>query len=199
MRVQDKHWDKLMSVYKKDFPKVTFAYKSDKNLPFKATLVGWIFSFLGKFSKTLYEWYFLKSVTVIGDRVLFPPGHNWSASPYDYKTFSVLVHELRHLYQRRDDRLWEMKYLFWPAPIFYTKRADYEFEAYSDTMWCDYTFNLGITRNVIRRHAEKFTDYRYAWMSGASEAALIEVESKFEVVAEDIKTGRYQPVIRFDI
>lgn len=190
MKVKEEHWSKLMEVYKRDFPEVRFVYKTDGDLPLKATLVTMLFKFLGLFSNRIRDWYFFDSVTVVDNVVMFPPSHSWEGRDIQVKTFIVLVHELRHLYQRLYIDKWEVKYLFLPLPIFITYRSDYEAEAYGDSLWARSLYGLDIGPSAVNHYVGMFTDYRYFWMSWNPD----DVRVKLTKASEDIKKGTYKPL-----
>ncbi len=193
-KIDRQNWDILMDIYKTDFPEVKFAYKHDPpdNLKIKAVfLFVRIVSF---FNADFMDWYLRRSVTVIDNWILFPASHDWTQEHPDYRTFKVLVHELRHLYQRRENALWELRYVLFPLPIIITERGyRWELEAYGDSMWCDMFF-VGYLQVPLSQRASSFVSVDYFWMSGFTEKAKHKVLSQLQQTLAKIVSDEYVPV-----
>jgi len=180
-----------MKIYQDEFPDVKFAYKHDPPKGVRVFFVLWFVKLVGFFDSAYSVWFHTRVVTVVGDWILFPPSHDWTQEDPDYSTFKILVHELRHLRQRRDNRFWELRYLLFPLPAIWTERGyRWEFEAYSDSMWCDMFF-VGFLLVPITTRANSFTSKDYIWMSGFTKSATDRVRANLVNVLELIKTGNY--------
>jgi hypothetical protein len=192
-RIVGHNWKVLMSIFEEEFPEVRFCYKHDPpgwfedGTSWMVRLVGLIFGLLGYFSVSLKEWYFYNSTSYLGNWIVLSPKHDLETK--DYATFKVLLHELRHCFQKRDKPLWSMRYLVAPFPVIWTFRSGEEFEAYSDSIWCD--FHIIGRDPEVKYYAKMFVDYRYGWMGGFTDKAYNDWVIKFIVVTEQIKTKKH--------
>lgn len=182
-----------MRIYAEEFPEIKFGYKHDPPEETKVYLIMLLVRFVGLFSSDFYDWFMNRTVTVIGNWVLFPPSHDWKQAFPEYRTFKVLVHELRHLRQRRDNRLWSLRYAIFPLPVLWTERGyKWELEAYGDSMWCDMFF-LGFLLVPITTRAKSFTSMDYFWMWGCTTSATRRTQRALQNTLEQIKSGNYIP------
>lgn len=193
LKIDRQNWETLIDIYKSEFPDVKFAHKYDPPEDIRVRLVYLFVRLVSFFKPDFFEWFNNRSVTVIGNWILFPSSHDWTQEEPDYKTFKALVHELRHLYQRRDNRFWELRYIVWPLPVLITDRAKWEMEAYSDSMWCDLFF-LGYLQTPITTRAKTFVSVDYFWMSGFTNNAKWNVVGDLKNILAKINSGDYVPV-----
>lgn len=111
------------------------------------------------FIKPFAPTFMSRFTTTIGYTVYMPK--DLIGTPEGYK---VLRHEVVHMEDRKKHGLWfPFSYLF-VLPIFWTKRAEWEFKAYVETMKVEYETTGYVRQHTIDWIASLFTSSAYFWM-----------------------------------
>lgn len=179
------NFEELWKDVKKEFPRAKIVRK-DKSLFMKIVFSLLFFTGID---------YINNFVTTIGCTVYVPP--SWDEGGYsEYRKYSVIRHERVHM---RQFRLWPFgKYFFWinpllmgfcyitVFPVFWTLRAKFEREGYTQNMLVSYERTGTIDADYwIKKLEPIFCGPKYCWMD--TKKSLRKWVRK---TVEDIKSGK---------
>lgn len=174
------NFEQAVSVAKTHFPNLKIKYKDDS---FFMKFLSYVLFFNKDFMS--------KYITTIGETIYYPSKQHVMMN--EENAVNVLCHELVHVQQSKNNKLFKVKYLF-PQILsvfallalfaFWTKfallalvflvflipmpaafRAEYEYEAYVTTMYCKFVRDNEVSPNtMIHLITQNFTTSSYYWM-----------------------------------
>lgn len=192
---------KALAKAKIHYPDLEIKYKN-KSLFMK--LISYILFFNKDFNS--------KYITTIGNTIYFPSED--FVKNNDSSSVDILCHELVHINQSNKDKFFKVKYLFpqifaigsllsffafiniwfllalgfllFLIPFNAKFRSNYEFEAYTTTMYCKYKRNNSLNTNrMIDSIVKNFTTSFYYWM----DKDYVKMYSKFNKEMDLIKSN----------
>lgn len=165
---------KALTIAQKHFPELKIKYK-DKSFFMK--FLSFVMFFNSDF-KT-------KFITTIGNTIYYPSEEHIKNN--EEGAINILCHELMHIKQSNEDKLFSLKYLFpqifaalsllafihyafliflvFLIPFSAYFRTKYEFEAYTVSLYCKYKQNSNFDyKKTIDNLVSNFTTSSYYWM-----------------------------------
>ena len=156
--------DHLLDHMEEHAPDLQIVYKDEDMPGIWLKIVAFFIWFVGLFSSFDERWNNSIGNAMLGKYILLPVGERYRDFT-DLRTYRLLRHEYTHILDQIRRPIWfNLTYILFPLPLFFSGRAHWEYRALSQNMITYYEFFGHVPDNIIEHVKGQFTSSLYLWM-----------------------------------